>query len=327
MMRSLERRRGGTATTNRIRFMFCTFSRTAVACALLILPVAATAQEVLDPPPGMVVPDGAAPAADPAAEGDVVVARIGATEIRLTQVVSDMYSLPDEEREKRPFDDLYEELLQHRIDRALVLQAAEAVGLRQKPEHIERMAQLETRVLTETFMQNIIRAKVSPKVLQDRYDAYVLDDANRTELRARHILAEDEAEAADLKARLDAGEDFETLAHSLDYPGADRGGDLGFFTNNSMVPEVVATARSLAIGEISAPFKSQFGWHLIKLEESRVADAQPFETVREELFNQISQEIVAEVLDDLRTNVPVERFNRDGTPADTVSAEDAAPPE
>jgi peptidyl-prolyl cis-trans isomerase C len=117
------------------------------------------------------------------------------------------------------------------------------------------------------------------------------------------------------------------LAHSLDYPGADRGGDLGFFTDNSMVPEVVATARSLAIGEISAPFKSQFGWHLIKLEESRVADAQPFETVREELFNQISQEIVAEVLDDLRTNVPVERFNRDGTPADTVSAEDAAPPE
>jgi hypothetical protein len=170
MMRSLERRRGGPATTNGIRFMFCTLSRTAAACALLILPVAATAQEVLDPPPGMVVPDGAAPAADPAAEGDVVVDRIGATEIRLTQVVSDMYSLPDEEREKRPFDDLYEELLQHRIDRALVLQAADSVGLRQKPEHIERMAQLETRVLTETFMQNIIRAKVSPKALQDRYE-------------------------------------------------------------------------------------------------------------------------------------------------------------
>jgi len=307
--------------------MFWSFRRNALVCALLILPFAAAAQEVLDPPPGMVLPEETNPAADPASEGDVVVARIGATEIRLTDVVSDMYSLPDEERQSRPFDDLYNELLQHRIDRAIVLHAAEAAGLRQKPEHIARMIRLEQRVLTETFMQNIIRVKVSPAAMKERYEAYVQDEAARTERRARHILAEDEAEATAIKARLDSGEDFETLARSLDYPGSDRGGDLGFFDGNSMVPEVTETARALAVGEISAPFESQFGWHLIKLEETRVAEAQPIEQVREQLVNEMSEEIVEEVLVDLRTDIPVERFNRDGTPEDAASAEDAAPTE
>jgi len=307
--------------------MFWSFLRNALAGALLILPFNAAAQEVLEPPLGMVLPEEPTPAADPASEGDVVVARIGETEIRLTQVVSDMYSLPDEERQQRPFDDLYEEILQHRIDRAMVLQAANAAGLRQTPDHVERMARLEERVLTETFMQNIIRTKVLPAALKERYEVYVQDEAGRTERRARHILAGDEAEATALKARLDSGEDFETLARSLDYPGSDRGGDLGFFNSNSMVPELVEMAGTLAVGEISAPFKSQFGWHLIKLEETRVTEAQPMEQVREQLFNEMSQEVVEEVLADLRNSFPVERFNRDGTPMDAASAEEAAPTE
>ena len=148
--------------------MLWSFLRVGLACALVTSPLSVAAQEVLEPPPGMVVPDEPAPASDPAEEGDVVVARIGDTEIRLTQVIGDMYSLPDEERQSRPFDELYDELLQYRIDRAMVLQAAVASGLRQRPDHLERMQRLEERVLTETFMENIVRGKITPVSLKSR---------------------------------------------------------------------------------------------------------------------------------------------------------------
>ena len=111
--------------------MLWSFLRAGLACALVTSPLSVAAQEILEPPPGMVLPDEPEAAKDPADEGDVVVARIGDTEIRLTQVIGDMYSLPDEERQSRPFDELYDELLQYRIDRAMVLQAAVASGLPQ----------------------------------------------------------------------------------------------------------------------------------------------------------------------------------------------------
>lgn len=301
--------------------------RALVACVFLVSPLAAAAQDLLEPPPGMVLPGAPDPAADPTQEGDVVVARIGATEILLTQVISDMYSLPDEERQRQPFDELYEQLLQYRIDRALVVQAADATGLRRRPDFMERMARIEEQVLTETFMDNIVRSKVTPNVVRERYDAYVADDAGRTEYRARYILAQDEADATALKARLDGGEDFETLARGLDYPGADKGGDLGFFTADTMVPELVETVRTLSVGEISEPFQSQFGWHLIKLEETRVAEPKSLDEMREILFNQMGQEVVEDVLAELYVKFPVERFNRDGTPVDDTPAEDAAPAE
>lgn len=312
--------------------MLWSFLRTGMACALVISPLSLAAQEILEPPPGMVLPDEPAPATDPAEDGDVVVARIGNAEIRLTEVIGDMYSLPDDERNAQPFDELYEELLQYRIDRTMVLQAALAAGIQQRPEHVERMQRLEERVLTETFMENIVRAKVTPAAVKERYEAYAQDDAARTERRARHILAEDEADATAIKARLDGGEDFETIARSMDYPGSDKGGDLGFIVKGSMVAEIVEASEALQVGEISDPFQSQFGWHLIKLEETRVADPQPIEQMREQLFNQMSQEIVEEVLVDLRSSMPVERFNRDGTPVgvaadETAPAEEAVPAE
>ena len=92
-----------------------------------------------------------------------------------------------------------------------------------------------------------------------------------------------------------------------------------------MVPEVVAAANSLEIGGISQPFQSQFGWHLIKLEDRRAVRVREFDEVRDQLIEEASKEVVENLVTDLRANFPIERFNRDGTPVEDEPESSAEP--
>ena len=287
--------------------MICVIGRAVLVAGTLLIAAAVSAQETDAPTTEM---------ADTAADGDVVVARVGQIEILLTEVIGEIYSLSEEERAKLPFDEMYDDYLQRRIDRAMIFQAAIAAGLRDDPQHAKRMVMIERQVLSDQFVQNVIRGHVKPSDMKARYEIFVEAESKRREMRARYILAKDEAHAIELKARLDAGEDFEEVARSLDYPAASRGGDLGYFNEQTMVPEVVAAAKSLEIGAISQPFQSQFGWHLIKLEDSRAVRIREFEEVREQLIEDASKEVVENLVTDLRANFPIERFNRDGTPVE-----------
>ena len=299
---------------------------TVIGRALLVfgaLALAASAQAQETEGTGAAAPQTADEAV---AEGDVIVARVGQDEIRLTDVIGEIYSLPDEEREKVPFDEMYDDYLQRRIDRSMIFQAAVASGLREDPQHAERMKQIERRVLSDQFVQNLIRGQIRPDDLKARYEAYAEEASKSTEVRARHILAADEANGVEIKARLDAGEDFEEIARGLDYPGAKRGGDLGYFNEDSMVPEIVAMARTLEVGQVSVPFQSQFGWHIIKLEDVRAERVRSREEMREQLIEEASQDVVENLVNDLRANFPIERFNRDGTPMEDAAAEEEAAP-
>lgn len=289
-------------------------------------PFLAMAQRPIEVDPRMGIE---APTVDErAAEGDVVVARIGNEEIRLTDIVGEIYSLPAEQREAQPFDDLYDEFLQRRIDHAMVFYAAVASGLRNDPRHARRMAEIERSVLADQYLDNIIRARITIEAVEERYEIFVEEEADRTELRARHILARDAVHADKLKLRLDNGEDFEALARSLDYPGAEHGGDLGYFDEETMASEIVQVARTLEVDQISAPFESQFGWHLLKLVDERPTRVREFDEVRDQLVQDMSREIVDDVIAALRGQIPVERFNRDGSPIDAASsAEEASPVE
>ena len=304
--------------------MICVIGRAALVAGTLLIAATASAQDTEAPAAETTDTDTDT---DTVAEGDVVVARVGQIEILLTEVIGEIYSLSEEERSKQPFDEMYDDYLQRRIDRAMIFQAAVAAGLRDDPQHAKRMVQIERRVLSDQFVQNVIRGQVRPSDMKARYDAFVESESKRREMRARYILAKDEAHAIELKARLDAGEDFEDVARSLDYPAASRGGDLGYFNEQTMVPEVVAVARSLEVGGISQPFQSQFGWHLIKLEDRRAVRVREFDEVRDQLIEDASKEVVENLVTDLRANFPIERFNRDGTPVeDEPEADSAAEP-
>ncbi len=273
--------------------MICVIGRAALVAGTLLIAATASAQDTEAP---------AAETIDTVAEGDVVVARVGQIEILLTEVIGEIYSLSEEERNKQPFDEMYDDYLQRRIDRAMIFQAAVAAGLRDDPQHAKRMVQIERRVLSDQFVQNVIRGQVRSSDMKARYDAFVEAESKRREMRARYILAKDEAHAIELKARLDAGEDFEDVARSLDYPAASRGGDLGYFNEQTMVPEVVAAAKSLEIGGISQPFQSQFGWHLIKLEDRRAVRVREFDEVRDQVIEEAWKEVVENLGTDLRAN-------------------------
>ncbi len=245
-----------------------------------------------------------------------MVARIGAEDLMLSEIMGIMYSLPEEQRTATPFESLYEQILQERIDQSLVYNAAVAEGLRESPSHIRRMIDIERRILTDTYLQREIGALVSEAALQERYEQVVADAANKTEMRARRIRTANQAEAREVYARIRAGEDFADIARSLSFPGADRGGDLGYFSEANMLAPIVAVARQLETGQVSPPFPTEYGWHLIKLEDIRAMPVPPFDQLRESLYRNLREEAAQAVLTQLRSAHPVERFARDGSPLD-----------
>lgn len=288
------------------------FARAGLICGLIAVAWAAPAGA--EPPDG-----GEGPQA--AFDGeDAVVARVGDEEIMLSEVVGGIYAVPERERNQRSFEEVYDETLQRQIDRALVYQAALGSGIGDDPRFLEQLRVIERRALADAFIQRELARRVDEQAVRDRYDEIATAEADLTELWARHMRAEDEAEAAALKARLEAGEDFVEVAQTLSFPGAEKGGDLGYFTEDSMVPEVVTVARTLAVGEVSEPVETPFGWMLIKLEGSRPVPSRSYAERRQELFEQLSRNAVFAVLDELREATPVERFNRDGTPLEEPAA-------
>src|SRR5258706_9089906 len=148
------------------------------------------------------------------------------------------------------------------------------------------------------------------------------------EVHARHILVETEDEAKAVKAELDKGADFAELAKKKSKdPGASDGGDLGFFTKDQMVPEFSAVAFSLEPGKISDPVKSQFGWHVIKVEEKRNRKAPDFDQVKGQIETYVTRKAQADYVAKLREAAKVERMDQaDATAAKTDAKPEAAKP-
>lgn len=152
-------------------------------------------------------------------------------------------------------------------------------------------------------------------------------------MRARHILVETEDEAKAVKAELDKGADFAELAKKKSKdPGSADGGDLGFFTKEQMVPEFSTVAFALEPGKTSDPVKSQFGWHIIKVEEKRSRKAPDFAQVRPQIEQYVTRKAQADYVAKLRAEAKIERMDQpadaaktDTKPADAAKPSDAKP--
>src|SRR5829696_7345586 len=145
------------------------------------------------------------------------------------------------------------------------------------------------------------------------------------EVHARHILVETEDEAKASAAELKKGGDFAELAKKKSKdPGAADGGDLGFFTKDQMVPEFSAVAFTLEPGKISDPVKSQFGWHIIKVEEKRSRQAPGFDQVKGQIETYVTRKAQADYVAKLREAAKVERMDK---PAEPAAKPEAAKPD
>lgn len=177
-------------------------------------------------------------------------------------------------------------LLEFLIDNQLFAEAAEKEKLDQGPEFEARLLYLKRRALREIYFEKVLKASVTEADARKLYDEQVKKLKPEEEVSARHILVQTEKEAQDIKKRIDAGEDFAKLATELskDPGSADDGGNLGYFGHGQMVPEFEQVVFKLKKGEVSAPVKTQFGWHLIKIEDQRLRKPPAFDVVKDRII-------------------------------------------
>lgn len=248
--------------------------------------------------------------------GDPVVAIVNGTPIHRSEIQIAHRMLPPQ-YQQLPLEVLYPLLLERTVDIKLISEAGRKEKIDQEDEVKRRVEQFEERVIQEAYLNRIIEKQITEDVLRKRYDAFVKENPAKEEVSARHILVQTEAQAKEIIGELGKGADFAELARdkSIDPAGKQQGGDLGYFSRDEMVPEFSEAAFKLKDGETTAaPVRTQFGWHVIRVEARRTQSV-PYEEVKDKLASDMSQEIMQSVVAQLRQGAKIEMFNLDGTPA------------
>ena len=215
-------------------------------------------------------------------------------------------------------------LLDYLIDGKLVAQKAEADKLGTGADFAKRMAYYREKLLMETLLSKIAADASTDASIQKTYDEVAKTQKAEPEVRARHILLENDADAQAALKRVKAGEDFGKVADELSKDPGSKGGDLGFFTKDRMVKEFADAAFKMEAGQISDPVKSQFGYHIIKVEEKREKQFPPLDKVRDQVSRYVVQKAQSEAIVKLRETAKIERTEPE-KPADAPAAAPSAP--
>jgi peptidyl-prolyl cis-trans isomerase C len=204
-----------------------------------------------------------------------------------------------------------ENVLSFLIDMKLVSKAAEDKKVADSEEFKKRLTFTRNRLLMDSLLAQEGKAATSDEAMKKVYDEASKQIGGEQEVRARHILVETEDDAKAVKAELDKGADFAELAKKKSKdPGASDGGDLGFFTKEQMVPEFSEVAFKLDPGKISDPVKSQFGWHIIKVEEKRNRKPPEFDQVKAQIETYVTRKAQADYVGKLREGAKIERMDQ-----------------
>jgi peptidyl-prolyl cis-trans isomerase C len=248
---------------------------------------------------------------------DPVVARVNGVDIHQ----SDLAIAEDEIGSNMPAsmapDQKRDYLITYLADVIMLSQSADQQKLGDDPEVKRQIAFERNKVLMEAILQKAGEAAVNDDALHKVYDEAVKQMPNEEEVRARHILVGTEDEAKEIEAELKKGADFATLAKekSKDPSGASNGGDLGYFTKKDMVPEFADAAFKLDKGQISDPVHTQFGWHIIQVEDKRIKPTPTFDQVKPQLVSYVARRAQEELVENLRKSAKIERLDQPAAPA------------
>src|SRR3982075_679338 len=256
-----------------------------------------------------------------AEDANPVLAKVNGAEIRQSDVALAEEELGPSLAQMDPAPKK-DNVLSFLIDMKIVSKPAEHKKVENNEDFKKRLAFTRSRLLMDSLLASEGKAATTDDAMKKVYEDASKQIAGEQEVHARHILVETEDEAKAVKAELDKGADFAELAKKKSKdPGASDGGDLGFFTKDQMVPEFSTVAFALEHGKISDPVKSQFGWHIIKVEEKRNRKAPDFEQVKGQIETYGRRKAQAESVAKLREAAKVERMDK---PDDTAKA-DAKP--
>ncbi len=255
----------------------------------------------------------AAPAveAQPLTGEDKTVAVVNGYEIKASEVrmaFDDVIGqLPNIPRKLR-----YPFVVEFLVERHLLAQLANKEGIGETDDYKRRLAAYQAKALRDSYLAQKIGPSVSEAEIKIVYDEESKKLTETERVRARHILVASEKEAKDIIARIGKGEKFEDLAKQYSLDGSkDYGGDLGYFTAPEMVPEFSKAAFALKVGELSGPVKTDFGWHVIKLEDRKMGAAQPYDQVKGAIKNVLVRKKVQEKLGELRKVAKVDIVDPD----------------
>jgi len=262
-----------------------------------------------------------------AQDKDPLVAKVNGTEIH----ESDLAVAEEEAGQIPPMSPEAKKdyLVQFMADMILVSKAAEAKKMGDGADFKRRVAFARNKLLMEQLLQSVGKAALTDAAMHKVYDDAIKQMGQEQEVHARHILiraaagdekaskeAEDKIKA--VIARLNKGEDFVKLAGELteDPSGKANGGDLGYFSKEQMVPEFSDTAFKLDKGQISEPVKTQFGWHVIKVEDKRVKAPPTFDEVKPQIEQYVTRKAQAELVTSLRAGAKIEKMYKTEEPAE-----------
>jgi len=241
-------------------------------------------------------------AQDPTA--DTVVATVNGTEITLGHMIVLREGLP-EQYQSLPDDVLFKGILDQLVQQVALEQSMEGKLTRHDTLAVENQRR---GMVSGLALQGVIAAAVTDEALQAAYDARFKDATALQEWNASHILVDSEEKAKELKAQIDGGADFAELAKANSSDGAAaNGGSLGWFGAGMMVKPFEDAVVAMKAGEVAGPIQTQFGWHLVKLNEVRVASAPSLDDLREELATEIEQATVQAHVDGLMAKATVTR--------------------
>jgi peptidyl-prolyl cis-trans isomerase C len=297
---------------------FCMTSlplRLAAGAALLLLGLASFAPSAaLAQSQPSSQPNAAKPAAD--TKADPVVAIVNGQTLHKSDVIASAQSLPEQYRSQ--INQIFPALIGRLIDMTLMTDEGKRQHLQNDAEVKKIVAQAEDDAVREVLIRRFLADKLTEAALKKHYDEMVKTMPPTQEMRASHILLANEADAKAVIKDLDGGGDFAKLAKakSKDPTSGANGGDLGYFTNGEMVPEFWDAASKLKPGEYTkTPVKTQFGWHVIKLVDKRTKPAPKFDEIKDQVSQDLTQNLITAYLAELRKGAKIQRFNPDGTPA------------
>ena len=220
--------------------------------------------------------------------------------------------LPNNIRQQ-PIDAYYDSIIDDIIDTKLSADAARQSGLTEKPLIKEIAMRAYERVIAEAWLNEELNRRITDDMIAQSYNDLLADTESRTETKASHILVDSEAEALAVIARLDQGEDFAAIAKEVSTgPSGPNGGALGYFRRGDMVPSFELASFNLEVGTYTkTPVQTRFGWHVIQVNDRRVADAPPLADIEDQLQSSVSVKIIGTIISELRAKASITRLTLD----------------
>lgn len=238
---------------------------------------------------------------------DTVVATVGGetiTEADLAFTAEDL----GQELNSIPPDQIRAVLLAQMIDIKMMSQSGDKEGMRDDPLFKLRLEYLTDRALRRAYVKQAISDTITAEAVKAEYDKRIAAMPDEDEVHARHILVSSEDDAKAIKAEIDAGADFAELAKqkSIEPQAKQSGGDLGYFKRAVMVKPFADAAFAMEVGQVSDPVQTQFGWHIIKVEDRRPAAKPTLEEMTQQIGNELYSARYRQVFNDLRKTAAIE---------------------